>query len=427
MVNSKALITLSALALLGSSFAYSDTNTVPKQPTIQQLPARPISPYQNIDIPDRPPQLSIGEQTDLEFLIQAAKQKEKEFYDQAGKVREENHELLAKMPIARTQDELITDAVTGAIAESDQFDANQNKIAGNFYYILISSSLSDSELLNTMRSYKDRKDVVFVIQGVKYKEDLLEELSHFQQLVLDSASNVTVNLDPTIFKRYNVTSVPTIIHEFNGEMVARVSGITNTQYLKDKKGDLGVAGPVKDIAEANFLDLIEEGIANLDFEKMKKNALNDYWSNQKLREFPEVIRRSMHMVDPSVIIPHDIVSPNGQIIARKGRINPLSVTPFQIKLIIFDARSFWQRELAKQQFSNTPKGITPILITTNVYGNGWQTFKDATQTYGKTARLYLIQPGMAERFGIEKVPSIVTADEKNFIVNEYSQEDVVIK
>ncbi len=427
MVNSKALITLSALALLSSSLAYSDTDTVPKQSTIQQLPARPISPYQDIDIPGRPPQLSIGEQTDLEFLIQAAKQKEKEFYDHAGKVREENHELMGKMPIARTQDDLITDAVTGAIAESDQFDANQNKIIGNFYYILISASLSDSELLNIMRSYKDRKDVVFVIQGVKYKEDLLEELSHFQQLVLDSASNVTVNLDPTIFKRYSVTSVPTIIHEFDGEMVARVSGITNTQYLKDKKGDLGVAGPVKDIAEANFLDLIEEGIANLDFEKMKKNALNDYWSNQKLREFPEVIRRSMHMVDPSVIIPHDIVSPNGQIIARKGKINPLSVTPFQIKLIIFDARSFWQRELAKQHFSNTPKGITPILVTTNVYGNGWQTFKDATQTYGKTARLYLIQPGMAERFGIEKVPSIVTADDKNFIVNEYSQEDVVIK
>lgn len=101
--------------------------------------------------------------------------------------------------------------------------------------------------------------------------------------------------------------------------------------------------------------------------------------------------------------------------------NPLDVIPFGQKLIVFDASVPWQRDFARHEYENTEPGINPILITTNVYGDGWDTFKDAAQHYGEKARLYMILPGMSERFGIEAVPSIVTADRKVFIINEYPE------
>lgn len=97
--------------------------------------------------------------------------------------------------------------------------------------------------------------------------------------------------------------------------------------------------------------------------------------------------------------------------------------PFTIKLIFFDAREEWQRQFARYQFEHTPASLTPILVTTNVYGDGWQTFRDTKKEYGDFARLYMIQPGMAERYGLINVPSIVTADSKRFINDEYSRKD----
>lgn len=53
--------------------------------------------------------------------------------------------------------------------------------------------------------------------------------------------------------------------------------------MKDKQGDLGTAGPTKDISEISLLDIIEERIKNLDFDKMKNEALNNYWKNRSLK------------------------------------------------------------------------------------------------------------------------------------------------
>lgn len=411
--------TFVAVSLLSCS-AFS-VNADPE--VVTDLPARPSSTYQDNDLPSRPAHVTETEKTDIENLIRVAREEQKKEEESAKRTRESNREMLRKMPEARTDKEIISDAVTGAIADSDVADGKQNKIAGDFYYVLVSSSLSDKEIKDMMTDFNGRKDVALVIRGVTEKSKLLEELTRWQQLVLDSGSEVTVNLDPVIFKDNSVTAVPTIIHEKDGEFVASVSGISNIDFLKNKTGKLGTAGPTKEVIERSLLDMIEEGIKNLDFDKMKKDALDNYWPRQRqeFEQFPTVIKRAKHTIDPTVIIPQDIVTPEGIVVARKGKVNPLDVMPFGQKLIVFDASVPWQRDFARQEYENTEPGINPILITTNVYGDGWDTFKDAAQHYGEKARLYLIQPGMSTRFGIEAVPSTVTADRKVFIINEYPE------
>ena len=405
-------ISVIAAVVLSSATAFSTETTLPSRPDI---PATAV--------PERPVTLSEKDQSDLSELLKVAKQKQAEYEKQSRDTVASTHKRIGEMPVPKTEHDIITDAVTGAIADSDMADGKQNKVAGDFYYVLLSSSLSDDEIRNIFSQYKDRTDVAFVIRGVNEKDKILQELTHWQQLVLDAGGGATVNLDPTIFKSYNVTSIPTIIHEKDGELVARVSGISNTGYLKDKKGDLGVAGPTKEISEISLLDIIEQKIKALDFDKMKTDALDNYWKKQEFTDFHPALKHNQKFINPSVVIPQDILAPNGQVVAKQGRINPLDVIPFRLKLIFFDARSDWQRKIARREYQNAAPGIEPILITTNVYGDGWKTFQDAHEMYGEKSRLYMIQPGMADRFGITSVPSIVTATDKQYVIDEYPKDE----
>lgn len=389
-----------------------------------KLPTRPDTKLPQTNLIKRPTPLSEKDSVDLAELVKVARKKQADYESKSQETTAANHQRIGKMPIPKTENDVMTDAVTGAISDEDIADHKQNKVTGDFYHILVSSSLSDDELRFILSKYKNRKDVALVIRGVNDKNKIMQELAHWQQLVLDAGSDTPVNLDPTLFKSYGVTSVPTIIHEKDGNLVSRVSGINNVDYLTDKAGELGVAGPTKDISEISLLNIIEERIENLDFDKMKKDALNNFWKRKKFETFPYVKKRNQKTLIPSVVIPQDIVSPNGQTIAKKGRINPLEIIPFRMKLVFFDARSDWQRQIAKREFENTNPGIQPILITTNVYGDGWKTFREASEIYGVKSRLYMIQPGMSERFGITSIPSVVTSNGSQYIIDEYPQDEI---
>ncbi|WP_338885738.1 TrbC family F-type conjugative pilus assembly protein [Xenorhabdus sp. TH1] len=307
------------------------------------------------------------------------------------------------------------------IARAENGESPQQEIIkGNVFYILVSASLDDKELLDIMEMAADKENVVLVVQGVKDKKTLVDEVKHWHELIKTSGKKINFQIDPNIFIKYRAQTVPTIIHEKNGEMVAVVRGISNTTFLDGKQGDLGTQGPAKSIAERNMLDLIKEGIDNLDFEKMKKEAVERYWKNQKIYPFPVAIEDSVHYVDPSVVIPEDIVSPDGKVIAKKGLVNPMDVIPFDLKLIFFNPNSEWQRHFAKAQYASAKEQqLVPILIATDVYEDGWKTFEDSG-FYGDDATLFFIQEGMRERFGVEKVPSVVTGDGKQFVINEYA-------
>ncbi|MDO3408078.1 hypothetical protein QWI28_28050 [Citrobacter freundii] len=69
----------------------------------------------------------------------------------------------------------------------------------------------------------------------------------------------------------------------DGELVARVTGIYDIAYLKDKTGDLGVAGPAVGVVEKNLIDELQESVAKLDFDGMKKKAIDNYWPRQVSR------------------------------------------------------------------------------------------------------------------------------------------------
>jgi conjugal transfer pilus assembly protein TraW len=49
---------------------------------------------------------------------------------------------------------------------------------------------------------------------------------------------------------------------------------------------------------------------------MKKKAIDNYWP--AIFQGPEATKRATRTIDPTVIIPQNITSPNGDIVAKRG-------------------------------------------------------------------------------------------------------------
>lgn len=79
--------------------------------------------------------------------------------------------------------------------------------------------------------------------------------------------------------------------------MAVVTGIYDIAYLKDKTGDLGVAGPAVGVVEKNLIDELQESVAKLDFDGMKKKAIDNYWPRQV---FQNSRKRQSELPEPSI-------------------------------------------------------------------------------------------------------------------------------
>ena len=114
--------------------------------------------------------------------------------------------------------------------------------------------------------------------------------------------------------------------------------------------------------------------------------------------------------------------------AKAGeRINPLEIRPFFKEVIFFDATDKEQRSRVRrftQARDAAVKGyIGRIYISTRFDPEkGWDGYKELTDWL--QAPLYQLQPGLAGRFGVVRVPSVVTADNdrKVFVVQELGKE-----
>lgn len=94
--------------------------------------------------------------------------------------------------------------------------------------------------------------------------------------------------------------------------------------------------------------------------------------------------------------------------------------PFDQKLVVIDPTQPWQVALAKREYADHGTNLTVTVMATQIpTASGWDLFNSVQDSLD--APLYLLPPDMAERFQILRVPSVVTADTRNFIVREVAQ------
>lgn len=294
------------------------------------------------------------------------------------------------------------------------------------YRVYISRSMPVGQMKQILAIAQGQPDMVVAIRGLMPNE----KIDGLVRWVV-STGNLDKNspppnvmLDPVAFRKNNVSYVPVIEKlDVDGNPVAWVRGSASVRFLEDeigrgKKGDLGKIGPVSKVIERDIIEVSKE---NMNVEKIKAEAQNKfktYWQRQELFELPKANANRMRLVDPSVTLEEGITAPDGTVIAYPGeRVNPMDAMPFDLVLVVIDARDTkqvgWAADLAKRL-----GGRQVMIVTTNMpKSENWDFYVKTVVRLNEP--LYVINAEMIERFKIEKVPSMVVGKARNLAVYEY--------
>jgi len=316
------------------------------------------------------------------------------------------------------------------------------------YHILVFASLSLGKGLDDLlTSISKYPDAAVVFRGIRKGMNLGKGILEIQHLAAKKKPVPNIMIDPTLFQKYKITSVPTILilddktKAFKARKVlARVQGLSDPKWLLQKLsrheiGNWGIKGPVKEISEPNLIDVAKARLAKIDWDKKKQEAIQHFWLKQHFYRLPRANKNRVRTIDPSVLITKDMKTNTGVVFAHKGDvINPLcdqrqpckpGTRPFTQAVVIFDPRDKQQIQLLNQELPNIKKlpevhRITYI-ATAFDKGAGWDSYKETSDHFD--APIYVLTPDLIHRFKLEYSPSIIMARGNQFVVQEFASEE----
>lgn len=183
---------------------------------------------------------------------------------------------------------------------------------------------------------------------------------------------------------------------------------------------IGNYGQVFSIAEEDIRDFIKRRLQFMDksgelaqSQKDIQNRVSAHILRPTPLNLPTTITPRRFQVDPTVIVNHDIFTPEGIRVAQKGmRLNPFEHVTFTKSLFFFDADDKAQVDWAKAHYQDY-KHVKFILT-------GGEISKTA-EIFG---RVYFDLGGsLCKRFHIEHVPSVVNQDGRVWVIQEIGVHD----
>jgi conjugal transfer pilus assembly protein TraW len=289
------------------------------------------------------------------------------------------------------------------------------------YTVLVSRSLGTEALRAIFRAASGR-DVRFLFRGVAPGERLMDMIKAIHAL-LDGIDPVpAVAIDPTVFREAGATVVPLLIARGpNGEL-ARVTGLTAPAWLREQlqagaRGDLGVRGPAIAISEADLIEELQRRVAALDMDALREGAIKRFWQRATFDTLPVVTEPRERTIDPTITASADVLLPDGTKVIQAGAsVNPLDHVPFTHRLIVFDASDPRQVETARR-LGETDRPQRPLyLATTFDRAQGWDGLRTVEDRLDEP--VYLLTPDVRTRFALERVPALVEARGRVFVVHE---------
>ncbi len=168
--------------------------------------------------------------------------------------------------------------------------------------------------------------------------------------------------------------------------------------------DLGVVGETFMIQEEDLLEVISLKLKTLE----KNNILESH--KQKIQDklrwrvmhptpvsIPEATKQREFYYDPTFIVASDLYDHKGQIFHHKGdRINPLTIYPFKVAWLFFDATSKKQRKFARAHYKQNETKLILINGSPLKLMQQWK------------MPLFFDQQGfLSKKLAIKQVPAIV--------------------
>jgi len=296
---------------------------------------------------------------------------------------------------------------------------------GEWIDIFVSRSLGE-ELVQTIRELEGSKIAVrFVFRGIADGQRINDSLADYGRWTQGLENPPAAILDPNVYRQHSVSSVPHMIYMKDGKALASVRGLSNPQWLADavangERGDLGARGPVMEIAERDLIEVMQERAAGLDLESRKEQTIKTYWERATFTELAAAEKPSRRTIDPTVVIARALKDQNGKVIVPAGtRINPLDMRPFTLRLVVFNPTRKAELEWVKSLMPVSGAEVM-YLATAMDREDGWKQLESIENALD--APVYLLQPDIRQRFELRRTPSIVTAENRQFVVEEFVPE-----
>lgn len=309
---------------------------------------------------------------------------------------------------------------------AEQLGMPEKQKPGGRVVFFVSFTLGEEGLQDVLETAANTEDALVVFRGVKDPKNFAKSIMEIQRLAAKQSPMPNVIIDPTLFRDYAVTAVPTILmlDESRTKEIARVAGLSNPSWLTSKvkagqAGDFGVMGDVLEIAEKDLIEVMKEKVASIDWEQKKEVALKRYWDKQQFIALPRASQPRIRMIDPSIYISDDIKDAEGKIIVKNGTIiNPLELLPFTQALVVFDPLDEKQIRLVDSRLPALVKRYPRVTLIVSRFerSEGWKSYKSVTDHFD--APVFKLTSDVQSRFEIQYLPSIITADRLAFRVEE---------
>lgn len=299
-------------------------------------------------------------------------------------------------------------------------------------YIFVSQGMPEQVLVSLLAAYEDNEDhtIEIVFRGLEKDQTTIPSMLRAVGEIIRKNNikpSVNIGLNPTVFNHFSITAVPTIVHILPDGSVANMRGSLNLDYffseLKSKteveKGviDLGVHGSLYDISERDLMEIIQERIAKIDWEKKKETAQQKYWQNYDYQRLPSAVEAATFYADMRVVVTEDIVV-EGHLIAKKGDIVDPSAhlaaqgVSFNRRVIIFNPNSSLQTAWAREQVSEAlALNEKPLVMLSEInHGYGGETLFKIEELM--KVQIFLLVPEVVNRFGVNALPASVVQSER---------------
>ena len=300
------------------------------------------------------------------------------------------------------------------------------------YRLFVSQSMGKGGIKAALEQAEANQDMVLVFRGLKRGQKFSDimKLVTDQHVMKAGDSIPRIIIDPTLFTASGISVVPTLERfDGNGKTVASVRGVSNPKWLEEqvnagRKGDLGALGTTAPIAEIDMIVLLKEQAAKIDMKAYGKKQVENFWKSRPVTRLPIATKSRIRKVDPTVVMTETIATPDGTVLAYPGqRLNPFDVAPFTMKLVVIDARDDAQVTWARRQVIAAEGKQIRIIATDFASEGGWKEYDRLVGDMGRM--VYLLEPTLAQRFQLEKVPATVEGGDRVLIVREYAREELM--
>lgn len=322
-------------------------------------------------------------------------------------------------------------------AEDPYIQNNPETERRNFFkkhdtIIFASFSMPEKVLLDIMKEAA-RENVAVLFRGLHPKDRTITDTALRLSDICQEADAIGVAaLNPVPFQEFKVKVVPTVIRVGkNGtQEIGRVEGNFNLSYfdrelddrIKHQEGtNLGRKGQVWEIAERDFTEEIQRRIAQIDWASKVEAAKDRYWKNHaRSVDLPTSRKHSIRRVDPTVMMTKDVTMPGdpSKVIVRAGQtMNPLDHVPLTKRMVIFDPTQPRQLTAVKEYLAQQKDGRKLVIMATRMDGErGWKGYENLTIELNN--HVYMLQKEMVGMLRLRAIPSMITAEGSNLVIEE---------